>query len=82
MSFARYCNFKKLISTGNLVSLYTNLLFLFVSKCNESETNKEGFGLSVASRRIGKSVIMANKSREHDLTKSRGQYTVYYIVKQ
>ena len=56
--FARYCNFKKLVTTGNLVYLYTNWLFLFVGKSNESERNKEGFWLSVASRRICKSVIM------------------------
>jgi len=56
--FSRYCNFKKLVTAGNLVYLYMEWLFLFFDKCNESERNKEGFGLYVASRRIGKSVIM------------------------
>jgi hypothetical protein len=41
------------------VYLYTDWLFLFVGKCNENEGNKGGFGFSVASRRIGKPIIMA-----------------------
>jgi hypothetical protein len=64
VSFARYCNFKNLVTTGNLVYLYSDWLFLFVAKCNENERIKGGFGLSVASRRIGKSVIMAIISHE------------------
>lgn len=58
MSFIRYCDFKKLVTAGNLVYLYTDWLFLFFGKCTEGKKKKEGFGLYVTRRRIGKSVIM------------------------
>ena len=82
MSFARYCNFKKLVTKKKLLYFYTDWLFLFVGICNESETQERiwTFCCKPENRQIRNNGN--NKSRGQDLTKGRGQYTMHYVVKQ